>query len=175
MSNSVAGAFFLAVVVLLCGIGWYFSRQAGSAPSGPASPVPSEQAAAIPTGWVKITNRTTGRAIGFRGQGAKRIEPAGDYYKIRRQEDGQFLALEDWALKGPVPNKPGLLLRAARDAEDRSMFWKFEPLGDGYWRIVNRETGQCLVPRGPNDYHVAQAPARDDALEQQWRLEPLSP
>ena len=52
------------------------------------------------------------------------------------------------------------------------MLWKFEPLEDGYWRIVNRESGQCLEPVNPESKRLArQGPPREGAVEQQWRIE----
>jgi probable HAF family extracellular repeat protein len=145
--------------------------EAPTKPQTPAKPEASlsRNEKSVPTGLVNIVNRKTGLAMHW---GTKQIETAGDYSKIRCQEFGKYLALENWALEGEkvnVRHNPGVL-RLAPDAGGQSEFWKFEPIGDGYWRIVNRATGQCLVPRDDVG-RVVQARPRDRAVEQQWRLE----
>ena len=140
----------------------------------PAKPTaePPRDGQRVPTGWVNIVNRKTGLTM---PRGTVRIEPVGKFYKLRRL-DGQYVAIENWALNGEkvhTRHNPGVL-RLVADAGDRSTFWKIEPLGNGYWRIVNRETRQCLVPRNAKG-HVVQAPSRKGALEQEWRFEPAKP
>ena len=107
---------------------------------GEANPSPPAARQSIPAGWVRITNRKTGCVIGFRGQGRKANRAGWRLLQDSSSRRRPILCLKTGALKGYARNAPGHW-RAVRDAEDRSIFWKFEPLGDGYWRIVNRETG----------------------------------
>jgi probable HAF family extracellular repeat protein len=145
----------------------------------------------VPTGWVKIVNRATGlhlvapRAGGEVVQSATpsgktgprpevwQIEPAPrhpGYYRIRNQVSGEFLAIDDKSTERgaracTVPHKRGPPTREG---------WKIEPLGDGFWRIVNGVTGQCLEASGSDGGAITrQSPFREGALEQQWRFEPV--
>jgi hypothetical protein len=174
MSNSVAGGLFLAVAVLLCGIGWFFSRELGSRPSGPATPVPPEQANSLPTGWVKVVNRKTGKVIRLNARPV-RIEPVGQFYKLRSQ-DGRYVVLAGWAQNGDEGTGPAGLFRYGPDSGSRSRLWKIEPRGNGYWTITNCESKKCLeAPTEDPTGIVRQSTFREGALEQQWRFEPVSP
>ncbi len=129
----------------------------------------------IPDGWVQIINRKAGLVTWIWGKqnGLNRIEPAGDYFKIRCQDSGEYLALKEWAARGEkAPRGHPAALHLVPDSGERSMLWKFEPLEDGYWRIVNRESGQCLEPVNPESKRLArQGPPHEGAVEQQWRIE----
>jgi hypothetical protein len=130
---------------------------------------------------VRIVNRKTGFGVWApgsnvtwgRGSIIVRVEAASGFHRIRCQQPGQYLALTDWAAKGEKAPRghPGTL-RMVTDLEDRSVSWKFEPLGDGYWRIVNRANGQCISTPNPKGVCPLAAP-RDGDLEQQWRFEPV--
>jgi len=143
---------------------------------GEANPPAPQVKRSLPTGWVRIVNRKTDADFFVPdSHGPWRVELVGDYQKIRCRDAGEYLALTVWARRGEKGTRrhPGVL-RVVPDAQDQSTLWRFEPLGDGYWRIVNRETSQCFEPQGPrfDDRSVCvQAPPRDDALGQQWRLE----
>ena len=151
-------------VALLCGIGWYFSRQTNSAPS--------EQAGSIPTGWVQIINRKTGKVIHLNGRPV-RIEPSGEFYKLRSQ-DGRYVAIAAWAKNGDNTGGQHGLFRYGPVSGSPSMLWKIEPCGNGFWTITNCQSKKCLVNQNPADV-VRQSTFRDGALEQQWRFEPVSP
>ena len=58
----------------------------------------------LPTGWVRIVNRKTGLVL--HGDVAKRIEPAGAYWKIRLGESDKFMALAGWAMKQESASAP---------------------------------------------------------------------
>jgi hypothetical protein len=130
----------------------------------------------VPTGRVKIVNRGTGTPA--RGDlGPFRIEPAGEFCKLRCQEHSQCLALADWATKQEYASKPPQerhqrFLGKRPDSNNPSMLWEIKSLGDGFWRITNRATGKCLeMRRDKNGCHAWQSPFRAGALEQQWRFE----
>lgn len=165
MSNTAAGAILLGVVVLLCIVGWWSSwrpRHPSSVSTVSGSPgespnVPGGGSQSVPRGSVKIVNRATGNAIWPRSR--LQIEPAGDYYKIRWRD--QYLA--------PVGHEAPLL-RHVPDSKRAALLWQIKPLGDGFWTITNRGSGQCLEIHAGE---VRQSPLRDGVEEQQWRVQPI--
>jgi hypothetical protein len=138
----------------------------------------------IPTGWVRIVNRATGLAIGIKdgslAAGALADQRGGrwpshhwqiertprDFYYIRNQKSGQFLAITDRstdrgasACQLPDKGRPAIL-------------WKFEAVSEGCWCIRNRNSDQCLEPSGSdNGAVIRQTPYRANAIIQQWQLE----
>ena len=130
----------------------------------------------VPTGPVKIVNRKTGLAL--HGDGAKRIERAGAYWKIRLGESDKFLALADWATKPEYAAKPPegrhqRFLHGIPDSENALMLWDFKPLGGGFWAITSRATGKCLESRNEKPV-LWQSQFRQGAFEQQWRFETIA-
>ncbi len=130
----------------------------------------------VPIGPVKIVNRKTGLAL--HGDGAKRIEPAGAYWKIRLGESDKFLALADWATKTEYAAKPPegrhqRFLHGIPDSENALMLWDIKPRGGGFWTITSRATGRCLESRNENPVQW-QSPFRQGAFEQQWRFETIA-
>jgi probable HAF family extracellular repeat protein len=127
----------------------------------------------VPTGWVKIVNRETGRVI-HGDRDPLRIEQAGDCFKLRCKESGQFLAIRDWAKnRDDATNAKGQPLRLFRQvpaSDDPSMLWEIRPVGNGFYTITNRASGKCLECRGRNQ-PVRQSPFRDAHSEQQWRID----
>lgn len=126
----------------------------------------------LPTGWVRIVNRKTGFVLWY-GK-PRQIEPAGDYYKLRGRT-GQYLALADWAIKGEEVGPRGgrRLLCVAPDTDDRSILWKIEPLGNGFWSITNCVTGKCLEACEPRSGPAQQSEFRAGDAAQEWRFEPV--
>jgi tetratricopeptide (TPR) repeat protein len=169
MSNTAAGTIFLGVVVLLCLVGWWSSRRPRNLSPGPTatdSPAANptdlgDGRTPIPTGPVRIVNRKTGDAIWPRS--LFQIEPAGDYYKIRWQN--QYLA--------PV-GREAPLLRHVPDSKRPAVLWDIKPLGDGFWTITNRGSGKCLEMHKEKP-PIRQSQFREGALEQQWRFEAVKP
>jgi len=52
------------------------------------------------------------------------------------------------------------------------MLWRIASLGNGYWSITNRQTGQAVTAPRPNPGRIVrQAAFRADDPAQQWRLE----
>ena len=188
MSNSVAGGLFLVAVALLCAIGWYLSRppglvpsgQGSNAPPGKAGAAPSEQSGSIPTGWVRVVNRKTGKVIHLNAHPVK-IEPAGQFYKLKSR-DGRYVSLAGWAKDGDEGAGPHGTFRYGRDSGSPSLLWKIEPCGNGFWTITSCQSKKCLVAAGPTEdpaqaaqpfTPTRQATFREGALEQQWRFVPV--
>jgi hypothetical protein len=136
-------------------------------------PVLTDKKQSVPTGWVKIVNR--GTSISLRSElGPFRIERAGDYYKIRCQESGNYLALAEWATKEeyaaePPQGRHQWFLRKVLDSNSPLMLWEIESRGNGFWSITNRASGKCLEIR--NKERAWQSSLRDGDLEQQWQFE----
>ena len=144
----------------------------------------------IPEGWVRIVNRANGLAIGVKNgslapgtvadqysrargyQQRWQIEPSQapgyhGFYTIRNQKSGQYLAIKDRSMErgAPACQMPG---------RQHVMFWQFEEAGDGFWRIINRHSGQCLeAPSSGLSAVIMQGPFRNGELMQEWRLEPV--
>ena len=127
----------------------------------------------VPSGWVKIVNRKTGWIM-FYINIPKRLEAAGDYFKIRCQNSGQFLGVQDWAKNGAEVGSGGEIgvLQLAKDAGDQSIFWKVEYRGNGFWSIANRQTGKYLEVRREADRNVVRhSTFRAGDPAQEWRFE----
>ena len=59
----------------------------------------------------------------------------------------------------------------APDAGSRQIIWKAVPVGGGFWKLVNSESGEYLEDRGAGGA-LKESPLREGASEQQWRVEP---
>ena len=132
---------------------------------------------------VRIVNRKTGVCLWAPGANVRlvrgaivvRIVRAGDYFKLWAGL-GQYLALEDWAIKGQEvgPGGSPRILRLTPNEGDRSIFWKIEPLGNDSWSITNRETGKCVEAREPGARFPRQSEFRAGDAAQEWQFEPVS-
>jgi hypothetical protein len=174
-----------------------------SRPLEPSEPMPTNPAKSsqptvvapgnkvpVPTGWVRIVNCMSGRALGVkassRATGADVIQgnippsqtdahwtldssgySSPSCYRIRNRNSNQFLAIEKRSRESgarvcqlPATGRPAIV-------------WKLEPLSDGFWKIVNRNSDLCLgIPRGQDRDYVGQVPINDDtAPGQEWRFE----
>ncbi len=118
---------------------------------------------------MRIANRKSGLIL---WGSPKRIEPAGDYFKIR-EERGGYLALSEWAVN-PNAHPVAWTLRVVPDNNDQSMLWKIDRLGSGFWSITNRRTGKSLEVAEPNP-GVRQSGFRPGDTRQEWRFEPIKP
>ena len=125
--------------------------------TGESPTVPATGGQSVHSGSVRITNRATGDAIWPRSH--LRIEPAGDYYKIRWQD--QYLA--------PIGHTPPLL-RHVPDSKRPALLWEIKPVGDGFWTFINRGSGKCLEMHAGK---MRQSPFSDGNEAQQWRIEPV--
>jgi S1-C subfamily serine protease len=135
--------------------------------AGPASSDP-------PQGCVKISNPSSGVRLGLHHHTASedgdaaaqwRLEPAGEYYKLRNEKSGQYLGLPENSKRSGGPTLQ------MRDSPDAAIFWKLQPAGDGLWRIINRDTGTCLEGHDNNGSTVVRnAAVHEGAAEQQWRV-----
>ncbi len=126
---------------------------------------------AMPNGWVKVVNRKSGLILWW--DRPKRIEPAGDYFKIR-EERGGYIALAKRSMKNAGPMLQ--LLCVVQGSDDPSMFWKIEPRGDGFWTLTNKQSGKSLEVPEPNPGHVVrQSSFRPKDPTQEWRFEPVKP
>ncbi len=172
MSNSFVGGLFLVVVASLCGIGWYCSRHVAPVPSAPTSAVQPEQAGSVPTDWVRIVNRKTGKVIRL-NERPVRIEPAGEFYKLRSR-DGRYVSIAGWAKNGDEATGSHGLFRYGPDSGSPAMLWKIEPCSDGCWTITNCQSKKCLVSQDPADV-VRQSAFSDGALEQEWQFATAPP
>lgn len=128
----------------------------------------------IPTGSVRISNRKTGLVL-RNDDDPKRLETAGDYYKIRCEKSGRYLAIREWAKTKDDIGPRMQLLRLVPDSDSPPVRWKIEPLGNGFWSIMNRETGKCLEVRKLNSPVVRQSNFRDGDPTQEWKIESVSP
>jgi serine/threonine protein kinase len=138
----------------------------------PGSPK-TEDAGRLPKGWVKIINRSTGRRLGARLHHHVvywRLEAAGDSFKIRGQPSGMYLKVNDDS------KDDGRGLSQVPNSEAPSSLWKTEALGNGFWRIVNRNSGKCLESSlgEHGSINARQYAIREGALSQQWWLETVS-
>ncbi|MFE2728186.1 alpha-L-fucosidase [Kitasatospora sp. NPDC059327] len=98
--------------------------------------VPTLNAPAAPTTWVKIANATTGKVLDGGGQVAA-----------------------------------GSLLKQWHSNESPNLQWQLIPVGDGYYRILNRINNMVIGSRGDTtqDAPVSQAPW-SGSRNQQWML-----
>ena len=126
-----------------------------------ANPSPDEQR--VPTGLVRIVNRKTRDVIW--PASLFQIEPVGGYYKIRWHKSGH----DAGRCLAPVGGDDRLL-RHVPDSNRRVVLWEIKPVGDGCWTITNQGSGKALEMRGEKPT-IEQAPLREGALEQYWRLE----
>jgi len=132
----------------------------------------------LPTGWLRIVNRSTGLVLGG-ASSVWRIETAGDFCKMRNQNSGQYMALADWSKNrddaADAKGRPLRFLRQVPDSGSPSVLWKIEPLGRGFWKIVNHESGKCLEARENNSVKIVrQSLFREGTPTQEWRLETAS-
>ena len=160
-------------------------------PAAIEKPSPSEKSAPtakIPTGWVRIVNRATGLAIGIKGGSltpgtvadqaglrypihnwqieASKGRQSHGYYTIRNQKTGQYLVIEDRSMERGAS---ACQMPAGRHL---AIAWRFEDAGDGCWRIINKNSGQCLeASGGDKGAIIRQTPYRANTMIQQWRLE----
>jgi hypothetical protein len=119
-----------------------------------------------PGGRLKITNRKTGVAV-VAGE-RFRMAGADGCYKIVASNSGYYF------LHRERPRQSDGAARAAAQAQDaasRPVMWKAVPVEKGYWKLVNCESGKFLEDGGA-DGALGESPARDGAVEQQWRLDP---
>jgi hypothetical protein len=157
-------------------------------PTEPKANVPGNQVS-VPTGWVRIVNRVTGLAIGprkgnpasgtmidqregrFVGQcwqiEASQGPQSRGFYTIRNRKTSQYLAIED--------RSAGQGASACQMPADHNpaMFWQFDDVGKGYWRITNKDSGQCLEAPGNDQGTIIRQNQRDNGVMQEWRLEPV--
>ena len=104
--------------------------------------VPTRSQDCVPIGVVRVVNRGTGRDTA-----TWRIEPAGEFYKLKKEPSGRYVAIADWAKSGDEgTTKPRMqMLREVEDSGTRAMLWKIEAGGNGYWTITNCESKKCLI------------------------------
>ena len=167
MSNTAAGAILLGVVVLLCIVGWWSSwrpRHPSSVSTVSGSPgespnVPGGGSQSVPRGSVKIVNRATGNAI-WPAVACKSSRP------VTITKSGGGISI--WHLVG----HEAPLLRHVPDSKRAALLWQIKPLGDGFWTITNRGSGQCLEIHNEKPT-IQQSQFREGALEQQWRFQPV--
>ncbi len=106
-----------------------------------------------------------------------RIEPAGEVYKLKK-DSGRYVAIADWAKSGDEgKTNPRLqMLHDVADSASPSMLWKIEPISDGFWTITNCASNKCLFSPKPNPYQVLrQSTFREGDLQEQWKIETVSP
>ena len=70
---------------------------------------------------------------------------------------------------------PTGLFRYGPNSAKSFALWKIEPCGKGLWTITNCKSKKCLCHMGSLADDVRQATFRKGALEQEWRLEEVSP
>jgi serine/threonine protein kinase len=133
----------------------------------------TEVAGRLPKGWVKIINRSTGRRLGARLHHhvvCWKFAAAGDSFKIRGQPSGMYLKVNDDS------KDDGRGLSQVPNSETPSSLWKVESLGNGFWRIVNRNSGKCLESSlgEHGSINARQYALHEGAMSQQWWLESVS-
>ncbi len=170
------------------------TTKAATPPSGPKGSVADDNTA-VPTDWVRIVNRSSGLHLATGGSdfpkaeviqiegrrpntgeprpGVWRIEPSPNlqgFFKIRNQSSDLCLAIKNRS------GEPGAEACQVADGErGAGALWSIEPLPDGFWRLTSRSSRLSLGVSGSlNRSSVRQSPFREEAPEQQWRLEPVS-
>ena len=111
------------------------SQSAAEPPAKPQPPPkpeadPSRNEQRVPTAWVRIVNRKTGKVIRLNAHPVQ-IEPAGEFYKLRSQ-DGRYVVL---ALGGRMATKalcPPGYFAMGRTRQSPSRSGRSNPVAKGF-------------------------------------------
>ncbi len=125
---------------------------------------------AAPDAPLKLTNRKTGATLVV-GE-PFRMRGTGAPYRIVASQSGRYFARAERPGRDGEPGAtPHRKPSEAPDAGSRQIIWKAVPVGGGFWKLVNSESGEYLEDRGAGGA-LKESPLREGASEQQWRVEP---